>query len=150
MCIRDRYNAPQDEVISMMYAIGSGYLFLLSLFTGQFQKGVTLCYHHPDMIFYLLSFGFLGGIGVNFVYLIMKAFGSLVTVMVTSCRKALTFSLSFILFPDKRFTRFHLLSVIAIATGVSMNYYGKSLHKKTNIKAFQDIEDKQENPNDQA
>lgn len=135
----DQFNAPQVEVISMMYLIGSIYLFILSLLTGQFFRAVTLAYQHPDMIFYLLSFGFLGGIGVQFVYLIMKAFGSLVTVMVTSCRKALTFTLSFILFPDKKFTVFHLISVAAIATGVSLNYYGKSLHKKTNIKALDNV-----------
>ena len=129
----DTYGASQTEVISVMYFIGMVMLLTLAIVTGQFYRGVSQCFQHPDMIAYLSLFGFLGSIGVQFVYLIMKAFGSLVTVMVTSCRKAMTVSLSFILFPDKKFTKYHFFSIIMIASGIALNYYGKSKNKKKKV-----------------
>ena len=126
----DKYGASQIEVISIMYFIGSMILLFLAIITGQFYRGVSQCIQHPDMILYLSVFGLLGSIGVQFVYLLMKTFGSLVTVMVTSCRKAMTVSLSFVLFPDKKFTRYHLFSIFMIGCGIAFNYYGKRLHKK--------------------
>jgi len=125
----DHYGAPQTEVISMMYFIGSIIMLFAAFFTGQLQRGIVQCSEHPRMIMYLSLFAFLGSIGVQFVYLLMKTFGSLVTVMVTSCRKAMTVCLSFILFPEKAFTRYHLLSIISIGGGLYTNYIGKPKKK---------------------
>jgi len=125
----DSYGATQTEVISVMYFIGMLIMATIALFTGQLYRGISQCIQHPDMILYLVMFGFLGSVGVQFVYLLMKSFGSLVTVMVTSCRKAMTVSLSFILFPDKKFTKYHFFSILMIASGIGINYYGKSLNK---------------------
>jgi adenosine 3'-phospho 5'-phosphosulfate transporter B3 len=80
----DAYGAPQTEVISMMYFIGSCYLFIASFVSGQLQRGLMRCAENPKIIWYLSSFAFLGSIGVQFVYLVMKMFGILVPVMVTS------------------------------------------------------------------
>lgn len=123
--------ASQSEVISMMYLIGSFYTFFVSLISGQLYRGIRCCIQYPSMIFYLACFAFLGSIGVQFVYLLMKAFDSLVTVMVTSVRKAMTVCLSFILFPDKKFTLLHFLSILMITFGMFMNFIGKR-HKNVN------------------
>lgn len=124
------YGAPQTEVISMMYFIGTIYLFIASLATGQFTLGIKRCCDEPIVIAYLASFAFLGSVGVQFVYLVMKAFGSLVTVMVTSTRKAFTVCLSFVLFPGKKFTLHHLVSIFGIAGGLVLNYIGKNRKKR--------------------
>jgi adenosine 3'-phospho 5'-phosphosulfate transporter B3 len=71
-------------------------------------------------------FSLVGALGIQFVYLTMKVFGSLVTVMVTSVRKALTVCLSFVVFRDKVFTLWHGVSLIAIAAGMSINVYEKT------------------------
>jgi hypothetical protein len=56
----------------------------------------------------------------------MKVFGSLVTVMVTSVRKAITICLSFLVFRDKVFTRWHAGAMLAIAIGTSVSVYDRT------------------------
>lgn len=124
------YKATQSEVISMQYFIGILILLTATICTGEFQDGFAIASTNWDVTAALLAFAFLGGIGVQFVYLLINAFGSLVAVMVTSTRKATTVTLSFILFPNKRFTIYHFLSICAVASGISLNYYAKNLKKK--------------------
>lgn len=124
------HNAPQAEVISMMYFIGIVILFVVSVISGQFATGVEKAIEEPRIIAYLAAFGFLGAIGVQFVYLLMKAFGSLVTVMVTSTRKAFTVCLSFLIFKTKRFSVYHALSILAIGCGLVLSYVGKNQKKR--------------------
>jgi adenosine 3'-phospho 5'-phosphosulfate transporter B3 len=126
----DTYGASQTEVISMMYFIGSGCLFATSFVTGQLASGLKRAWKNPLVTWYLASFAFLGAVGVQFVYMLMKTFGSLVTVMVTSTRKAFTVCLSFLLFRTKKFTVYHFLSISAIAAGLALNYIGKQKKKK--------------------
>lgn len=129
--------ASQNEVISMMYLIGSIITFFVALVTGQLFQGINCCIQNPSMIFYLACFAFLGSIGVQFIYLIMKSFGSLVTVTVTSLRKAMTVCLSFILFPNKRFTILHFLSILSIFLGLFVNFAAKQ-RKKSSSSNFED------------
>ena len=124
------YNAPQNEVITIMYLIGWIILLITSLTMGQFQRGISMCIQYPKMVFYLLTFAFLGSIGVQFVYVLMKAFGPVVTVTVTSTRKAGTVLLSFLLYKNKKFTIYHFFSVTAVAVGIYLEYLGKTKHKK--------------------
>ena len=124
------HNAPQAEVISMMYFIGIVILFVVSVVSGQFSTGVSKAIEDPRIVWYLAAFAFLGSIGVQFVYMLMKAFGSLVTVMVTSTRKAFTVCLSFWIFKTKKFTPYHALSIMAIACGLGLNYIGKNRKKR--------------------
>ncbi|KAK8881526.1 hypothetical protein M9Y10_004267 [Tritrichomonas musculus] len=127
--------ASQNEVISMMYMIGSVFTFLAALISGQLNRGIQCCIENPSIIIYLLCFAFLGAIGVQFVYLLMKVFDSLVTVMVTSTRKGMTVCLSFILFPTKKFTLYHFSSIILVVIGIFMNYVGKTKKSKENNKS---------------
>jgi len=126
----DTYGASQTEVMSMMYLIGSACSLLVSIVTGQLTSAIERCAANPLVVWYLASFSFLGAVGVHFVYLLMKTFGSLITVMVTSTRKAFTVCLSFLLFRGKKFTLYHLLSVCAIAAGIALNYVGKQKKRK--------------------
>lgn len=132
--------ASQSEVISMMYLVGSIFTFLVALISGQLYRGILCCIQYPSMIFYLACFAFLGAIGVQFIYLLMKSFGSLVTVMVTSIRKALTVCLSFILFPNKKFTILHFLSILMISFGMFMDFIAK---KQKKINEFANNENQQ-------
>jgi adenosine 3'-phospho 5'-phosphosulfate transporter B3 len=60
----------------------------------------------------------------------MKVFGSLLTVMATSLRKAVTVLLSFVVFKDKKFTTLHVYAILLIATGMGLNIYEKTGHAK--------------------
>ena len=125
------YQAPQSEVIAMVYLIGSLFIGAVSIPTGQFKKGIIRCTNEPGLILQIVFFTYLGAVGIQFVYLLIKAFGSVYAVMVTSLRKAFTVSLSFLLFSDgKKFTSAHLFSILSIAGGIGLNIYGKNKGKK--------------------
>jgi adenosine 3'-phospho 5'-phosphosulfate transporter B3 len=116
-----QYGASQAELLSLIYSIGAGYLFCAALVSGQLVNGLTMCFNKGIVAFYVGSFIALGAFGAQFVYLLMKTFGSLITVMVTSTRKAFTVCLSFVVFRNKKFTLYHGLSICCIAAGIALN-----------------------------
>lgn len=122
--------ASQDEVIAMLYGLGSIIVGVAALVTGDMTNGFINCLQQPSSLMQLMFFGFLGAIGIQFVYLSMKVFGSLITVMLTSIRKAMTVCLSFLLFPNKHFTVYHGLSILLIAFGMAINIMEKTKTKK--------------------
>ena len=134
------YGASQHELISMLYTVGALIMLLLGLITGQFNTGIEKVSNNPSSIIFLIFFGFLGAGGIQFVYLIMKVFGSLTTVMITSVRKALTVVLSFIIFKDKQFTVWHGISVMLITIGMSLSMYDKFSSKKNEKAPKEDLE----------
>jgi adenosine 3'-phospho 5'-phosphosulfate transporter B3 len=95
------YGASQDEVISMIYMIGAIVMATMALLTGEVSEGLETIVSRPSSIFVIFVFSTFGALGIQFVYLTMKVFGSLVTVMVTPARKVLTVYLSFVIFRDK-------------------------------------------------
>jgi adenosine 3'-phospho 5'-phosphosulfate transporter B3 len=128
--VMSHYEASQDEVISMIYGIGSLIMAVLALVTGDMKSGIQKIVERPDSLIYIGIFSVLGALGIQFVYLVMKVFGSLVTVMITSVRKALTVCLSFVIFKDKVFTLWHAGAMMLIAAGMSINVYDKTAAKK--------------------
>jgi adenosine 3'-phospho 5'-phosphosulfate transporter B3 len=124
------YQAPQNEVIAMIYLIGSLIVGAVSIPTGQFVNGCIRIKEEPGLIIQIIFFTYLGAVGIQFVYVLIKGFGSVVTVMVTSLRKAFTVTLSFVLFSsDKKFTSAHFFSILSIASGIGLNVYGKNKNK---------------------
>lgn len=145
------YGATQNELISMLYTVGAILMLFLGLATGQFATGIEKVSSNPSSILFLFLFGFLGAAGIQFVYLIMKVFGSLTTVMITSVRKALTVVLSFLIFKDKQFTILHGISIMLITFGMSLSMYEKFTSKK-NVKPrqedFESLLDNQDRTNE--
>lgn len=121
------YGAPKNEVIAMIYLLGSLEIGFVALCTSQIKNGYQHCQEEPMLMFFIILFSYLGAVGIQFVYTLIQTFGSLIAVMVTSLRKAFTVCLSFILYPDKVFTIFHLLSIVLIAMGIGLNVYSKHL-----------------------
>jgi adenosine 3'-phospho 5'-phosphosulfate transporter B3 len=121
-----QYGASQDEVIAMIYSVGALIIGAMGVLNGELFRGFNRVYAKPTACVWLLVFSGLGALGIQFVYLTMKVFGSLTTVMVTSLRKALTICLSFLLFRDKVFTIWHGVSMAAIAAGMGINIYHKT------------------------
>jgi adenosine 3'-phospho 5'-phosphosulfate transporter B3 len=128
--IMSQWGASQHELISMLYSCGAALMFVLGLATGELKDGIARVVAQPSSMIFLLIFSVLGALGIQFVYLTMKVFGSLVTVMVTSVRKALTVGLSFLIFRDKVFTAWHAVALITVAAGMSINVHDKTTGKK--------------------
>lgn len=126
-----KYQAPQDEVIAIIYLIGAIMVGAMSIFTGEFVTGSRKCFENPGLVIQIILFSYLGAVGIQFIYLLIKAFGSVITVMVTSLRKAFTVLLSFLLFPDKKFTAYHMASIVSISTGIGLNIYAKKISKES-------------------
>jgi adenosine 3'-phospho 5'-phosphosulfate transporter B3 len=128
--VMTHWNASQDELISMVYTFGALLMAVLGIATGEMTDGLARIREEPSSLLYIAIFSVLAAIGIQFVYLVMKVFGSLVTVMVTSVRKAVTVCLSFIVFRDKVFTLWHGVAMDAIAIGMSVNVYDKTIANK--------------------
>lgn len=126
------YGASQDELIAMIYGIGAILVGSISIITGEFFSAMVKIFNHPSSLIFISLFSFLGAIGIQFVYLTMKVFGSLLTVMMTSIRKALTVCLSFLVFPDKKFTKWHGFSIVLLSIGISINIYEKTKKHQNN------------------
>lgn len=125
--ILSHYGASQDELIAVLYGLGALSVGSFALIQGDFVNGILRCARYPSSLIYLAAFSGLGSIGIQFVYLTMKVFGSLLTVMLTSIRKALSVCLSFILFPEtKRFTKIHAISVCFLAVGMAIHIREKT------------------------
>lgn len=120
------FKASQSELISVLYGCGAIGVCVLAILSGQMQSGIRRVLNAPSCLLYIFEFAFLGAVGIQFVYLIMKRFGSLTTVMITSLRKAMTVCLSFVVYKDKQFTSWHFVSILIIAAGMSLNIKGKT------------------------
>lgn len=136
--VMSHYGASQDELISMLYSIGGLIMCSMAIITGQMGTGLQKVMNEPSSLVFLLFFSILGALGIQFVYLTMKVFGSLITVMVTSVRKALTVCLSFLIFRDKVFTSWHAVSMLAITIGMTINAVEKSKSKKVAKEAIEE------------
>jgi len=126
------YGASQNELISILYGLGAVLVGTTSILTGQFSSAVHRIKENPESIKYIFLFSSLGSIGIQFVYLTMKVFGSLITVMLTSLRKAFTVILSFLLYKDKKFTYWHGCAIAVLVSGMSVNIWEKSGTQKMN------------------
>ena len=126
----NRYNGKQDELISMTYGSGVLIIFIYSLLFGNFQSGLKQCSKDENLVYYIILFSFFGAAGVQFIFVLLKCFGSFVTTMITSIRYVISLSLSFILFKNKTFTKGHAVSIFMVFLGVFLNIIKDRLQKK--------------------
>ncbi|XP_069776953.1 adenosine 3'-phospho 5'-phosphosulfate transporter 2 isoform X2 [Narcine bancroftii] len=81
---------------------------------------------HPMQTYgYAFMFSLTGYFGISFVLALIKLFGALVAVTVTTGRKAMTIGLSFLFF-SKPFTFHYLWSGLLVLIGIFLNIYSKN------------------------
>ncbi|XP_033105298.1 adenosine 3'-phospho 5'-phosphosulfate transporter 2-like [Anneissia japonica] len=120
------YNATNTEVVLYSYAIGSTYIFLGLLLHGSLFEAFIFFYRHPYETFgYAIAFSLTGYIGILFVLSLVRQFGALTAVTVTTCRKAVTMVLSFLFF-TKPFTMQYVWSGMLVLLGIFINVYSKN------------------------
>nr|WBR79116.1 adenosine 3'-phospho 5'-phosphosulfate transporter [Gryllodes sigillatus] len=127
------YQATNCEVVLYSYSIGFVYLFIIMIFTGDLQKGITFCAKHPSETYgYAFVFSLSGYLGIQIVLTLVKTCGAFAAVTVTTCRKAVTIVLSFLFFA-KPFTFQYLWSGLLVVLGIYLNIYSK---KQNNVSNF--------------
>lgn len=132
--LMSRSGAAQDELIAMLYSFSTIFMLILSIVTGQLASGINRIANNTSILYLVLIVVFLGAISVQFIFLTIKNFGSLLTDMLLSTRKVLTVCLSFFVFKDKKFTSLHAISLCFIAVGMGINIYEKTQSKKNKSK----------------
>ncbi|GMS90852.1 hypothetical protein PENTCL1PPCAC_13027, partial [Pristionchus entomophagus] len=124
-----KYGGSSNEMVLYSYSIGAAYIFVLTLISGEFFEAFAFFLEHPWKTYgYGLVFGFLGYLGVNVVLTLVKVAGALMAVTVTTFRKALTITLSFIMF-SKPFTLDYLWAGMVIMLAIYLNLYSKNKKK---------------------
>jgi len=118
--------ASNTEVVLYSYGIGFVYIFIVLSISGMLKDGFVFYSKNPSETYgYTFIFSLTGYLGISFVLTLIKGFGALATVTVTTCRKALTIVLSFLLFA-KPFTFQYVWSGGIVLSGIFLNIYSKN------------------------
>lgn len=81
------------------YSIGSIYILVGTILDGELFAAIPFFAEYPLKTYgYAFVFSILGYLGVNVVLTLVKTFGALLAVTITTMRKAVTIILSFMLF----------------------------------------------------
>ncbi|KAB0796157.1 hypothetical protein PPYR_10218 [Photinus pyralis] len=119
------YNASTTEVVLYSYSIGFIYIFTIMLLTGDLLAGIQFCAQFPMKTYgYALIFSLTGYLGIQIVLTLVQTCGAFVAVTVTTCRKAVTIIISFMLFA-KPFTFQYIWSGLLVVLGIYLNLYSK-------------------------
>ncbi|XP_077990937.1 adenosine 3'-phospho 5'-phosphosulfate transporter 2-like [Glandiceps talaboti] len=120
------YHATNTEVVFYSYAIGFIYILCGLIVHGGLIDAYTFFAKQPRQTYgYAFIFSVTGYLGISFVLALVKSFGALVAVTVTTCRKAVTMVLSFMFF-TKPFTINYVWSGLIIVLGIMLNVYSKN------------------------
>lgn len=120
------FKASNVEVVLYSYGIGFVYLLFALLISGSLVAGFQYYADNPIQSYgYTFIFSLTGYLGITFVLTLVRAFGALLAVTVTTCRKAVTIILSFVLF-TKPFVFQYVWSGMIVLCGIALNIYQKN------------------------
>ncbi|UJR14987.1 hypothetical protein I4U23_001965 [Adineta vaga] len=120
------YKPSNSEMILFSYSIGAIYLLIFDLFFGSLNDAFWMWWTYPIRSYvFTMFFSFAGYLGVNCVLDLVRHFGALIAVTVTTFRKTITIILSFIAF-TKPFTFQYLWAGAVVAFGIYLNAYGQN------------------------
>ncbi|XP_053252907.1 adenosine 3'-phospho 5'-phosphosulfate transporter 2 isoform X2 [Podarcis raffonei] len=123
------HNGSNSEMVLYSYSIGFLYILLGLTCTSGLTPAVTFCSKHPVQTYgYAFLFSLTGYFGISFVLALIKIFGALLAVTVTTGRKAMTIVLSFLFFA-KPFTFQYVWSGLLVVLGIFLNVYSKNMDK---------------------
>lgn len=126
------HDAPNNEVVLYSYGIGFVYIFVGLLLTGGLVNAFEFCLKFPVRTYgYGAVFSLSGYLGISYVLTLVRKFGALLAVTVTTCRKAVTIMLSFIFF-TKPFTVTYIWAGLVVLTGILINVYQKNTKRIDN------------------
>ncbi|XP_062589735.1 adenosine 3'-phospho 5'-phosphosulfate transporter 2-like [Saccostrea cucullata] len=121
-----QYEASNTEIVFYSYGLGFFYILIGLLLSGNFFPAFEFCKQYPVQTYgYGFLFSVSGYVGLAIVLTLVKTFGALIAVTVTTCRKAVTIILSFFFF-SKPFTFQYVWSGLLVVLGIYLNVYSKN------------------------
>nr|AKN21642.1 slc35b-2 [Schmidtea mediterranea] len=132
-----KYSLTTSEMVLYSYTIGLVMISLGLIVSGQFVPAFTICAVDPFRTYGMfIIFSLSGYFGIQFVLMLVKNFGALPAVTVSTCRKAVTIILSFLFF-QKPYTMTYLYAGLVVLLGIYLNLYSKNeSHWKPKINNF--------------
>ncbi|XP_068092968.1 adenosine 3'-phospho 5'-phosphosulfate transporter 2 isoform X2 [Hyperolius riggenbachi] len=123
------HNGSNSEMVLYSYSIGFVYILLGLAITSGLTPAIAFCSKHPFQTYgYAFLFSVTGYFGISFVLALIKLFGALIAVTVTTGRKAMTIVLSFLFFA-KPFTFQYIWAGLLVLLGIFLNVYSKNMDK---------------------
>ncbi|XP_059828415.1 adenosine 3'-phospho 5'-phosphosulfate transporter 2 [Hypanus sabinus] len=120
------HNGSNSEMVLYSYSIGFLYILMGLVCTRGLGPAFVFCSRHLLQTYgYAFVFSLTGYFGISFVLALIKLFGALVAVTVTTGRKAMTIGLSFLFF-SKPFTLHYIWSGLLVLIGIFLNIYSKN------------------------
>jgi len=119
------YKTTETELLLYGYGFGAMQILPFILVTGEFFEGIAFCRENTFVLLQVGANCILSYVGIVLVLGLVKISSALTTVIVTSCRKALTVVFSFLLFA-KPFSFYYPLGFLVFFGGVALNVYAKN------------------------
>jgi len=119
------YKTTENEVLFFGYGFGALQIFPYILLNGEFIEGISFCYQNHYVLLQVGATCVLSYFGIVLVLGLVKISSALTAVIVTSCRKALTVVISFLLFA-KPFSMYYPMGFVVFFAGVALNVYAKN------------------------
>jgi len=126
------YKATENEMVIWVYGFGAIQILPMLLLNGELFEGMEFCRNNMYVFTQITAYAVLGYCGILFVLGLVRISSALTTVIVTSCRKALTVIISFLLFV-KPLSIYHVLGFLVFFSGVALNVYHKNSEQIKNI-----------------
>ncbi|XP_053323124.1 adenosine 3'-phospho 5'-phosphosulfate transporter 2 isoform X2 [Spea bombifrons] len=121
------HNGSNSEMVLYSYSIGFVYILFGLAATSGLSPAMAFCSKHLFQTYgYAFLFSLTGYFGISFVLALIKLFGALLAVTVTTGRKAMTIVLSFLFFA-KPFTFQYIWSGLLVVLGIFLNVYSKNM-----------------------
>lgn len=136
------YKATENEMVIWVYGFGALQILPFLLWNGELLEGMAFFRENSYVMTQIVAHSMLGYFGILFVLGLVRISSALTTVIVTSCRKALTVIFSFLLF-TKPLSAYHVLGFLVFFSGVGLNVYDKNSEQIKRIISDMFIQKKQ-------
>lgn len=124
--IMKEHHVPNVEIVFFSFTFGFIIVLAGLLITNNFFSSLQFWNQHPLPTYgYGLIFAIFGYLGIDIVLTLIKEYGALICVTVTTCRKAITIILSFTLF-SKPFVFDYVWSGLIVLFGIYLNVYSRN------------------------
>ncbi|CAF1160914.1 unnamed protein product, partial [Didymodactylos carnosus] len=124
--IMKQFHIPNVEMVFFSFVFGFVFIFIGLIVTNNFYSSVMFWNQYPVKTYgYGLIFSVFGYLGIDIVLTLVRDYGALIAVTVTTCRKAITIALSFILF-SKPFIFDYIWSGLIVIVGIYLNVYSRN------------------------
>jgi drug/metabolite transporter (DMT)-like permease len=122
------YQTPTAELIMRSKLCAFCLASIMLLFSGTFLQALQHVIEHPVLVPLLIAYGILGCTGEFFVMALIRQYGGLVAVVVTSLRKIMNVVLSFLVIP-KQVTGGFIMGMAVVFIGMCFEAYAKNQKK---------------------